>query len=987
MDRARGLLVVLLALLTLPASASAEGVTNSGDDARTGYYPGQPSSLERSSVLSSSFGQLFATQLQGQVYAQPLVSNGVLLAVTENNRVYGLDPVTGDIKWQRQVGVTFDPQAAPIQCPDLKPEVGITATPVIDPAGGGTAYFTSKLGASDPLQDGQWVMHAIDLQTGNEKTGFPVPLEGDAQNVPGVTFNGKFQLQRPGLLLMDGVVYAAFAGHCDVGDYRGWVMGVSTSGELRARWASEPAESRGAGIWQTGTGIASDRPGRMFVVTGNAFDDGTPFEPTPGKPAPPNLGQAIVSLEVQPGGALKATDFFAPEDAQVLDVDDGDFGSGGPVVLPRSFGTGAYPDLVSVAGKEGTLYTFDRNDLGGFRQGPDGGNGNVDEAPQAGAVFGKPAANPGGGGWLYVATDLDAGQGIDFYRRSVAAGDRPRFRVCARTAGSEAVGIGTSSPIVTSTAPPGSPDEGSTLMWSVVMANRSGAGAELRVYDPEPACDTEPEALRGWAVGTGTKYNAPGVADGRLYVGTLDGRLLGFGSPTEVDVQATGTGFGRDAIVGQTKTQTVTVTALRDGVKLKRLGTDPGDEFDSGNPSPGYDSVLDKGDTFTAPVTFTPKAPGARGAVLFVGTQVGGQDRETLFALSGRATADGGYLQSYPAKLSLGAIAVGKTGAGAATLENEGSKPLTITGVTLPPAPAQVEGLPATPFTMTPGQRIELDVRLKSDDPLTYGGTLAFTTDGVEPSAEREIGITGVVAQPAKVVLDPPVVSFPATPVGFAISRKIAVRNDGGAPVRLSKVKPPSGDAFTVDVPGLVEGATLPAGEALTGTATFTPTADGDQSGTFVLTATDGVGARKWTFTGTGGTPPPPPPRTTETTTVVTVTTAAPPPAPAVDQPPVDQTPAVAQPVSALGTLPAALAKLTLTGNARPVLHFVASKATAVTLSVRRRGAKTALFSQSATVKKGAVKMQVSRRLARGRYTLLLTPRGGIPTARYVTVR
>ena len=106
------------------------------DAARTGWYPDQPR-LSRQQVTGGTFGQLFAANVVGQVYAQPLVSNGVVLVATEENRVYGLDPETGNQRWTRTLGNAF--QSADVGCGDLAPSIGITSTPVIDDSGTGTA--------------------------------------------------------------------------------------------------------------------------------------------------------------------------------------------------------------------------------------------------------------------------------------------------------------------------------------------------------------------------------------------------------------------------------------------------------------------------------------------------------------------------------------------------------------------------------------------------------------------------------------------------------------------------------------------------------------------------------------------------------------------------------------------------------------------------------------------------------------------------------
>ena len=95
-----GALLVVLAVIALASAgqALASGITNSGDDLRDGWYPEQPS-LTPQLVSGGTFGQLWSTTVEGQVYAQPLLANGTLLVATQNNKVYGLDPATGALRW------------------------------------------------------------------------------------------------------------------------------------------------------------------------------------------------------------------------------------------------------------------------------------------------------------------------------------------------------------------------------------------------------------------------------------------------------------------------------------------------------------------------------------------------------------------------------------------------------------------------------------------------------------------------------------------------------------------------------------------------------------------------------------------------------------------------------------------------------------------------------------------------------------------------
>ena len=93
--------------------------------------------------------------------------------------------------------------------------MGVTGTPVVDTSDN-TEYFLSKTYVSGSSGPAEYLMHALSVTTGAERPNFPVLISGVASNDPHQTFDATYQLQRPGLLLMNGVVYAAFGSHCDM---------------------------------------------------------------------------------------------------------------------------------------------------------------------------------------------------------------------------------------------------------------------------------------------------------------------------------------------------------------------------------------------------------------------------------------------------------------------------------------------------------------------------------------------------------------------------------------------------------------------------------------------------------------------------------------------------------------------------------------------------------------------------------------------------
>ena len=495
----------------LPAGRPSESaVTFANDPTQSGWYNNEPS-LAPSTVAKSVFGQMFAAPVNGQVYSAPTVVGNTLVLGTETNRVYGLDPKTGAQKWSTNLGVPTQSD-----CTDLTPTVGITSTPAVD-AATNTAYFVSKTyesGSSGPMK---FVAHAIDTLDGTVK--WSVDIKGPATNDPSVSMGAERLLQRPALYVMDGVIYAAFGGFCDEASYHGWVVGISTSGTVLTRWTDEANQaiaSPQGGIWQGAGPITSDKPGQLLVVTANGNN---PAVGPVTDPAPGALGQSIVRLAVQPDHSLLPVDYFSPANADDLSAADLGIGSGAAELLPSEyFGTPTVPNLAVTGSKHGSIYVVDRSFLGGRGQGPSGGDGIVQRFDDVGPMWSTPAFWVGDGGYFYQTV---AFHGLQAYQQGVGAGDVPAFTLAASTG---PVGYGSSSPIVTSDGT----TSGSALVWMVV---RLDAGDELRAYDAVPV-NGQFHLRAKFSVGRFAKFNRITVAGGRVYVGTLDGRVLAFGLRT-----------------------------------------------------------------------------------------------------------------------------------------------------------------------------------------------------------------------------------------------------------------------------------------------------------------------------------------------------------------------------------------------------------------------------------------------------------------------
>lgn len=670
-------------------------------------------------------------------------------------------------------------------------------------------------------QHPHYYMHALDPATGAEAPGWPVTIAGAASNDPGYPFNAYTQLQRPGLLLMDGTVYAAFSGHCDLGEYAGFVVGVKTSTQAQSVWTDEPLPgSGGAGIWQAGGGLVSDGPGRVFLVTGNGVSPGT----GPGSSPPAQLAESVVRLGVAADGTMSAQDYFSPVNAAALDTNDQDLGSGGPVSLPDSFGTSSYPHPMVQVGKDGRVFLLNRDDLGGSGQGSAGGDAVLGMTGPVEGVWGHPAVWGGDGGYIY----LDGSGGpLRALQYGVTGSGAPALSLAGNS--DQYFSFTSGSPVVTSSGT----TSGSAVVWVVQTTSGSGAGGELLAFNALPASG-KLQLLRSFPLGTAGKFTVPATDSGRVYVGTRDGHVFGFGAPVPapltsapVDFGPVNVGASASATVTMTATATVTVSAVTVPAPF--------------TVSPGALPVtLTVGQALSLPVTFSPAAVGAALGTLSVAT-----DSTTVTAnLNGTGAAPG--FHATLSKVSFGTVPVGLTKTLSVSFTNTGMTPETVTGVTSPGGAFTASGMPAAGATVNPGVSVVV--------PVTYTPAAAAADSSVVavtgPDGTAAVTLTATaVAGTSQVTVSQPSLSFGQVTVGQTVSKTFTVSNTGNLPLTITKAAPPAAP-FLVPSP-ISEGLAMSPGTSVTTTVTFTPTAAGSFSDSYEVTTDTGQGAMEVALTGT----------------------------------------------------------------------------------------------------------------------------------------
>jgi hypothetical protein len=521
---------LMCALAAVCFTASARGtnvLTRQNDLARTGANT-EEAILTTGNVNPCDFGLLYSRAVDGDVYAQPLVmsavsipgkgTHNVVFVATMHDSVYAFDADSnqGDNAaplWYRSFlnppGVTSVPVGdVGNGYGDIKTEVGINGTPVIDPASN-TLYVVAKTketsgGVARYVQR----LHALDVTTGSEKFGGPVEITARVSGVGylgqygvneptpnGVDFNPRTEFNRPGLVLMNGAVYIGFAAHEDKDPYHGWVLGYRVNAgtglmEQCSVYCSTPNGGRG-GIWLGGGALTADAQGNFYVATGNGS-----FDATSG-----NYGDSFLRVPVTDGVQAPA-DSFTPNNQHSLDQADTDLGSAGLMVLPDQ--PGPHPHLLVGCGKEGVIYLIDRDHMGGYNT-PDQV---VQRIPNANnGVWGMPVY---WNGRVYYG-----GQGGPVKAWALQNGQLSLSPVSSTP---NTFGYPGATPAVSSNGSAGG------ILWALdVSGYRPGTPAVLHAYDAtnlsRELYNTAMSGSRD-VLGPSIKFQTPTVANGRVYVGT-----------------------------------------------------------------------------------------------------------------------------------------------------------------------------------------------------------------------------------------------------------------------------------------------------------------------------------------------------------------------------------------------------------------------------------------------------------------------------------
>jgi len=475
--------------------------------------------LTPANVNVNNFGKLFTYNVDGFVFAQALVATNVsvpgegvhniLYVVTENDTVYAFD-ADNYVPTPYWTNSFINAAAGVYPVPggdangNIYPEIGITATPVIDPTSG-TIYVEARTKEIiGPAVVYAHRLHALDIATGKERTNYNSPVLIECTNYPGagtpgqndtdggghVLWNGLREQSRAALLLSQGVVYIAYASPGDHPPYYGWVFGYDARTlALKGAYNDEPNAGYG-GIWMTGNGMAADTNGSLYFSTGNGTND-----------ANNDYGDSVMKLSATNG--LQLADYFTPYNQETLWDQDLDVASAGLLLLPDAAGTPAHRHLLLSGSKTGALFLLDRDNMGHFT--PNADTQIVGELN--GAVGGMWCSPAYFNGMFYIIGSGDVLK--SFSLTNAAMGTTPTAQ--------SAIAFGSSTPAITANG------AGNAIVWALDSSAAGSSGpAVLHAFNAtnvaQELYNSSQNSGRD-APGSAVEFTLPAIVNGKVYVG------------------------------------------------------------------------------------------------------------------------------------------------------------------------------------------------------------------------------------------------------------------------------------------------------------------------------------------------------------------------------------------------------------------------------------------------------------------------------------
>ena len=210
----------------------------------------------------------------------------------------------------------------------------------------------------------------------------------------------RYAIQQPRMLSTDRAcpdpitneIYIGF-GHRN----HGWLFAYGKASLQQKAIFNDTPDGAGGGLWNSGGArVIDDRIGKVYIMTGVDQDD-----------PPSGYNDSFLRLA---GNDLSIADFFQPDDASCLALNDADLKGGSPVLMPDD--SSNTPHELIGGGKDGELFVVNRDSMGSFSATTD----NVIQTVQTGVqqfdnLFDAPADS---NGTLYVHCEAEALQAFSW---------------------------------------------------------------------------------------------------------------------------------------------------------------------------------------------------------------------------------------------------------------------------------------------------------------------------------------------------------------------------------------------------------------------------------------------------------------------------------------------------------------------------------------------------------------------------------------------
>jgi hypothetical protein len=504
-----------LIFLALVCAASAQDVlTYHNNNARTGLYSAE-TILTPSNVNSASFGKLFTLSADGLVDAQPLylsavnisgVTHNVLIVATEHDSVYAFDADSGAGIWHISTLKSGETTSDDRGCSQVTPEIGISSTPVIfRPKTGNPVIYVVAM-SKDASGDYHQRLHALNATNGAELYKGPVeisakyPGTGDNSSGGYVIFDPAQYKERAGLIQIGHTIYLAWASHCDIRPYTGWIMGYNVTTLAQTTVLNLTPNGNEGAIWGSGAGMAADATGNIILLDANGdFDSALNSS---NFPADGDYGNAFLKLSTSSG--LAVADYFEMDSESYENGHDVDLGSGGTLLVTPKDTSGKVWDLAVGAGKDSNLYVVDRTNMGKFNSGKN-------------AIYQELAGALPGGIW-----SMPAAYNAHIYYGPVGSPILSFEFQNAKLLTSPVAQTPTSFEYPGATPSVSANASKNGIVWAAENTNPAvlhayNATNLLEIYNTNQASKNRDQ------FGAGNKFITPTIAHGKVYVGTTNG--------------------------------------------------------------------------------------------------------------------------------------------------------------------------------------------------------------------------------------------------------------------------------------------------------------------------------------------------------------------------------------------------------------------------------------------------------------------------------